>query len=276
MLTEDIRKESDRLKDQYKAFRKFWIPSQFCGITFGILIFTFLGSQGTEYDKTPDIENIRLVIGILTLIFLTAAITLYVFSYRKYGLSNSEIAIVGLYNSHLIIDDYLQRSKFEPNLKKAKKNLNSVNYQIAKDWESNKNTVIFEKVPGLTTFLLALKNIEDAIDNKEKLLDFQGFLVDMIKFLLYEDNVDSFLTLKNKLEKFIPIEKKQTKNLNKILTNYPKLKHMWIPPAAGIIIFMVLNSVDSTQRYTSLATSLIIASGALFAILFKDRINLRN
>lgn len=83
MLPGGIRKESDRLKDQYKAFRTFLIPSQFCGILFGIMIFAFLGSEGTEYDAIPYIELVRILLGIATLIFLTVAIVLYVFSYQK-------------------------------------------------------------------------------------------------------------------------------------------------------------------------------------------------
>ena len=275
MLTNDIQKKCNELLDKHKENRKFLKPAQILGIFFALFGLSFLTIVGEEYENFQYTEELSIVLGILTLLTLTLAFILYGIS-GKYALTENEYVAMYAYNSYQILNDYHHHSKFEPKLKKAKTELQKMSNACTKHWSkvSSGDSFIGKNVKDLSSFMKNIEEIPSVIDNKDELHNFQElFLISIMKFSL-DYGEDTFESLNKKLNQFVTlpeIEYIDREYLRKFIKEHPMIKYVVVPPLTVVIVFGVLNSVDSTATHSSLATALVIGSAALFGILFRGK-----
>jgi hypothetical protein len=273
LLTNDIQKKCDKLVDQHREMRKFLIPAKICGAIFLILGLGFIITFGEEYQSYQYIGELTWVFGLLSLFMLIIAFGLFVFA-LEYDLDDNELIVLYTYATYRILDDYHNRSKFSPRLKKARSELEKMSTKCTDEWSSTNTSLISKNVAGLSSFMTAMEKVSSVVDNDKHLYNFQEeFLVDMINFS-FGHGEDTFETMDKKLRKFVIIEEIKiidTEKIGKFLNKYPVMKYSWIPPLTFVIIFGILHNVDPSQLHGSLTAAFAVSAIPTFAILFRGK-----
>lgn len=275
MLPEEIKKNCEAFREQNDEFEKYHKPAVICGIIFGIMIFVFLYVVAElPSDALYQIE-LSYVVGFITLGVLIAGIILAVKG-RRYKLDSSSLAAMYGYNAFQLIQEYKEGAKLPSKLKRVKKDLKEMQYEITQTWSEilESDNVIASHIEPVKTFVERVKKIPAVVDKESDLTLFQQILLDLIDFVLDKKN-QNFESLNKKLEKSIVTPVQEVKESEPILKKYPVIKFAWIPIIVGVGLFVLLDYLDPQSKQTSVGWAFSISVAILLSILFRKSIKIR-